>query len=192
MRLEKLTSSEKVFFTSRDISVLLDIKSTRTRENIITKLLEAKILTQLEKGKYFLTSAKPNDFKISQYIYSPSYVSLESALNVYGVLSQFPFEITAVTLKKPTSKFINGKTYTYSRLKKSLFTGYIKKDDYLMASAEKALFDYLYMACKSLRSESYLNEMDFSKIDKKVLLEYLQTTSKSTQKKMLTLVKRYL
>lgn len=149
-------------------------------------------MTQLEKGKYYLTSLNPNDFEISQFIYSPSYISLESALSHHGILSQFPFEITAITLRKPVTKLINSKTYTYSRLKKEIFTGYVKKGETLIATPEKAFFDYCYFICKSLKSESYLNEMDLSRVSKTRVNEFLRISPKSFANKIDLLIGKYL
>lgn len=192
IRLEKLTNSDKKFFTSKDFSTILGVDSTRTRENTISKLISSGILTQLEKGKYYLTSTKPNEFEISQFIYSPSYISLETALNFHGILSQFPYEITAVTLKKTVTKVIDNKTYVYSQLKKELFTGYVKKGDSLIAIPEKALFDYFYFICKSLKSESYLNEMDLNKINVSTIEEFLSLTTSPIKSKIKALIENYL
>lgn len=192
IRLGKITSSGKTFYTSNDISVLLEIESVRTRENIIKNLLSSKILTQLERGKYFLTSNKPSNYEISQFIYSPSYISLESALNIYGVLSQFPFETTAVTLKKPISKVILGETFAFSQFKKDLFTGYEKKDNYLLATPEKALFDYLYLVTKAIKTDTYLDEMDFRNINREILQTYLNLTKKPVSNKINYYINKYL
>jgi predicted transcriptional regulator of viral defense system len=191
-RLEKITSSDKIFFTTKDLASIFDIDSSRTLENIIVNLLDSKILTQLEKGKYFITNKKPGEFEIAQFVYSPSYISLESALNLYGILSQFPFEITSISLKKTTTKELIGKTFTYSQIKKSLFTGYIKKDNYLIALPEKALFDYLYLISKAVKTDTYLGEMDFSNIKKGKILEYLDPDTNQNSVKILDYINNYL
>lgn len=189
---EKILNTTKSLFTTKDIGILLEINNKRTLEQNIKKLIESEILTPLERGKYFLTKSNISDFSISQFIYSPSYISLETALNIYGILSQFPFEITSITLKKSVTKTIQSKTFKYSHIQKSLFTGYIKKEDYLIATPEKALFDYLYLCSKSIKTESYLNEMDFEIIKKKDLFTFINLMSKSKRFAITQLIERFL
>lgn len=192
VKVEKIQNSGKTFLTARDVSIILGIEASRTRENIIRNLLESQLLTQLERGKYFITANKPSDFEISQFLYSPSYISLESALSYYGIISQFPFEITAVTPKKTAKKEINSKAYMYSHIKKDLFFGYKKVDNYLIATPEKALLDYLYMVSKAFKTENYLNEMDFSNIERDKFEQYLKTITTSTNEKLSELIGKYL
>ncbi len=192
LRIEKLLTSSKSLLTTRDISLLLQVDNTRTREELIVRLIDSNILTQLEKGKYMLTKSGVSDFNISQFLYSPSYVSLESALNLYGILSQFPFEISAITLKKSVTKEILGKTYRYTHIQDRLYTSYEKKENYLIATPEKALFDYLYLCTKSLKSESYLDEMDFTKVKKRELAKFTLRVNKSTGAKINKLIEKYL
>ncbi|MEI7580016.1 MAG: hypothetical protein WCJ58_08380 [bacterium] len=191
-RLEKITTSDKIFFTTKELASIFEIDFPRTLENIIVNLISSKILTQLEKGKYFVTSKKPSEFEIAQFVYSPSYISLESALNVYGILSQFPFEITSISLKKTTTKEIIGKTFTYSQIKKSLFTGYIKKDNYLIALPEKALFDYFYLISKAVKTDTYLGEMNFSIVNKNKTLAYLNPETTKNSNKIFDYINMYL
>jgi predicted transcriptional regulator of viral defense system len=168
------------------------LKKTRTLENIIKSLLNTEIFMSLEKGKYLLTSSQPSDFEIANFLYSPSYISLETGLNHYGILSQFPMEITSVTTAKKSTKLILGKAYIYSKINTRLFTGYYKEENYLIAYPEKALFDYLYMITRALKTVSYLDEMDFSRIDKNKLKNYLSLVSQKDAKKIAGLISLYI
>jgi len=47
---------------------------------------------------------------------------------------------------------IKNKQYSYSSIKKGKFKDYIKIDDFLIASKEKAIFDYVYFAFNGLRT----------------------------------------
>ena len=166
---KKLYKSNNKFFTLQQLSDVLNIKKSSLFK-IIQKLLAANILTKIEKNKYFLTDSQISDFALANYLYQPSYISLESALNFYGILSQFPYEITSITTKKPKEKIFENQIFTYRKLKKELYFGYQKIEDYLIAYPEKALLDQLYLYAKGLKSinldEYKLDSLNVSRIRK--------------------------
>ncbi|MDO8734122.1 MAG: hypothetical protein Q7K21_03070 [Elusimicrobiota bacterium] len=87
---------------------------------------------------------------IAKEIYSPSYISLEYALSIYGLIPERTLDITSVTAKK-TAKFENKLgTFVYQHIKENCFTGFIEKKDeadlaYFIATPEKAVADFLYL-----------------------------------------------
>jgi len=192
LQIDKILETKKVFFSTKDIAIILGIKNTRTLENTTSALINSGLLVQLERGKYYLKQNTPSDFAIGSYLYAPAYISLESALSYYGILSQFPFEITSVTAKKTCVKKINGKIYSYSHIKKELLTGYESKNNFLIAYPEKAMFDYFYFVTKSLRTENYLSEMDLLQLSKEKIKLYLPLVSTSNKSKITMLIDKYL
>ncbi len=70
--------------------------------------------------------------------------------------------------------------------------GYTKTEFSLMATPQKALFDLLYLISKSLKTEQYLDEMDFSILKKENFTQYLDLVSNITRLKMTKLLKKYL
>ena len=118
-----------------------------------------KLLERLIKGKYILSDSNTSDFEKAGIILSPSYISLESALTFYGVLPQFTYSITSVTTQKSRKYEINAKEYEYTKINLNFFSDYIKKDNYLIATPEKALIDLIYLASKKLRT------IDFSELE---------------------------
>lgn len=114
-----------------------------------------KYLTRIGKGIYFnnyFFMDKLNEqllFLIANKAYSPSYVSLESALNYYGIIPEAVPNITSITTRKTnTIKYDLGE-FIYKSIKPSLMFGYelIKKETiyYKIATAEKAIIDLLYL-----------------------------------------------
>jgi len=190
--LNAINDSGKKAFLTKDLQNLLEIDSKRTLEDLIKRFLDEKILISLEKGKYLLGNAEVSDFEIAQFLYSPSYISFETALNYYGILSQFPVEITSVTTKSTQKKEVLEKMYTYSQISTSLFTGYIKEGDALIALPEKALLDQLYMIAKGLKTKQYLDEMDYSAIDKAKFQEYFKLLPDKLSKSIQELADKYL
>ncbi len=190
--LNKIIKSNRHLFSSRDIQEVFGIKSKKTLEGVIKKFVDENILTRLEKGKYLLADANISDFEIAQFLYSPSYISFETALNYHGILSQFPVEITSATTKFPVQKVIQGKLYSYSKIKVNLFTGYYKEKNALIAYPEKALFDQLYMIAKGVKTEEYLDEMDYINIDKNSLNEYMVLLPENLKSKISGYIGEYL
>lgn len=190
--LNAINNSGKKAFLTKDLQNLLEIDSKRTLEDLIRRFLDEKILISLEKGKYLLGNANVSDFEIAQFLYSPSYISFETALNYYGILSQFPVEVTSVTTKSTQKKEVLGKMYTYSQINTSLFTDYIKVGDALIALPEKALLDQLYMITKGLKTNQYLDEMDYSAIDKSKFQEYFKLLPDKLAKSIQELTDKYI
>ncbi len=189
--LQQINNSGKKLFTTTDIEQLLEINVKRTLEDRIRRLIEENILTQLEKGKYLLSNSDASDFEIAQFLYNPSYISFETALNYHGILGQFPFEITSVTTKSTEKKEVLEKFFSYSKLNTKLFAGYYKENGALIAYPEKALFDQFYMISKGLKTEQYLDEMDYSIIEKKKLEKYPELLSDSLSGKVSELIDKY-
>ena len=159
-----------------DISTAQKIFSFK-KENSLYKFLQrlekADILKRIIKGKYLFSFKEINDYELANFLINPSYISLESALSFYGILSQFPYTITSVTTSKTRKIIYNEKELEFSHLKRENFFGFVKKDNFLIAQPEKALLDELYFISKGLISIS-LNELNLSLINKNKLLKMMQ------------------
>ena len=177
---QKLHNSGMSLFTIKSLKDILNVKRESSLFNLLFRLAQSKVLTRLERGKYVLAGKNISDFSMANFLYMPSYVSLESALNFYGILSQFPYETTSITPKKPKKKIIANKTFSYAHIKKSLFWGYEKKDGCLIALPEKALLDQIYLASKGLKSIS-LDEYNFSLINRTKTENYLKKYPQNSQ-----------
>lgn len=174
-------------FTLSDFGRLFSIENKNTLYKKIQRLERKGLIKKLIKGKYFFLLNKPNDFLIANFLYQPSYISLESALSFYGIITGFSYQITSITVKKPKTISLENKEYQYSRLTRELFFGFEKKEDFLIAEKEKALFDYLYFAYKGLRTLDS-DEFDLSEINKKRLAFYIE---KIKNKSFLKFIKKY-
>lgn len=127
-------------------------------------------LENIRRGVYKITDFELKEpFVLANFIYAPSYISLETALNYYGIIPDIPFAITSVTVNK--TKIFKTKKYGpfyYHHLKPELFFGFssilIEKNySYNIAIPEKALFDYFYLkAKKTVSFEGFIEEMRLS------------------------------
>jgi len=178
--IKRLQDSSHILITPRILKQYAGIVSESTLNRLIRDLVDSDILGKLERGKYFLNDTRVNDFVKANIIFSPSYVSFETALNHHGILSQFPYETTSATPKKSKTKNIDGKIYSYAHIKKSLFWGYIKQGGYLIAEPEKALLDQLYLNSKGIKGQS-VDEYDYENLDMKKLWKYSKAFPQTTK-----------
>src|SRR3989344_5631439 len=91
----------------------------------LSRFVSSNQLSQLRNGLYLLAEYQINNpFLMANAIRDPSYISLETALNYYGLIPDIPSAVTSVTTvttKKITTEF--GQFY-YQKLKPELFFGY--------------------------------------------------------------------
>ena len=112
-----------------------------------------------------------------------SYVSLESALNLYGLIPEMVFSPTAVSSKKTYMITTPVAMFIYKHIKPELMFGYtverLKNTTYKVATIEKAFLDYLYLNpdVNSLKVANDLRidlEYFLEQIDKEKFTSYLE------------------
>jgi predicted transcriptional regulator of viral defense system len=123
-------------------------------------------------NKWYLFSEcvidEPLLFRISNCIYKPSYISLESALAYYHLIPEAVYIQKAITTRKTIQYVTPLGTYDYHNLKPKLFFGYtiLHKDTLpiMMADMEKAILDYLYLN-SSLKSANDIEQLRLNSIE---------------------------
>lgn len=161
-----LEETERPLFTIGDLKKLLKIEKDNTLYKTVEGLIKGKVLICLSKGKYLYRNAKPHDFEIANFLYSPSYISFESALNFYNILIQVPYSITSTTPLRNKVVSFNDKEYFYTHVDSKVYFGYKRESTFLIATPEKALIDLMYLTSKGLKRID-IKELDLSQIDKK-------------------------
>lgn len=114
------------------------------------------------KGFYIFSDLQINEptlFTIANRVYEPSYISLEMALSIYGLIPEAVYGVTSVTsqrtknLKTPVGDFI------YRHVQPELIFGYELREHeghhYQIAEVEKAILDYLHFNSKINDEESF-------------------------------------
>lgn len=119
----------------------------------LTRWVANKQLLRLRQGWYAVPEVLGRtDFArvVAERIYRPSYLSLHTALSIYGMIPEAVVQYTCVTTLK-TARFDNALgQYAYYNVKPELMFGYkpVSTPDgrcYLLAFPEKALLDLLYL-----------------------------------------------
>lgn len=117
----------------------------------LARFVQSGALVRLKRGLYAFSHTQLDEFVLANWLYRPSYVSLESALNSYGIIPDIVPNVTSIS--PTTSKTITTPRgiFLYSKINTTLFFGYRSVIDpasgltHFIAEPEKALLDYIYI-----------------------------------------------
>ena len=158
-------------------------------------------IKKLRQGFYMFSDFDINEpalFTLANKLYEPSYVSLEMALSIYGLIPEAVYGVTSATsqitkaIKTPVGSFI------YRHLQPELMFGYDIKEynghHYQIAEIEKAILDYLYVNPRLNNEESFksirFNVQQFK--DKVDLEKFSKYSSAFNNKSFFRRVKKFL
>jgi len=134
---------KKNIFSKEEAQIVAFDTPPSTLKLQLHQWVKAGDLINLKRGLYVFSDSRVDKVEVARRLYSPCYISLEYALNLYGFIPDVPFSITLVT-PKATRKFNTPYgQFVYRKIKKETFFGYDPQT--LMAEKEKALVDYLYL-----------------------------------------------
>lgn len=200
-----ISESLAPFFTRKNLEVLLG-NNRRTLDYRIASLVQNGLLARLKPGLYinyalYQKTSSPEELAryIGCEIVRESYISLEYALALYGVLAESVYTMTYVTTQKTRTFQNDFLSLTYRNIKPSLFWGYTRRQygdlSYRIASPAKAMFDLIYLT--PLDSDTAIREFLFNsrfnwdvmnRADKR---EFRESVERSTSSKM-NMILRYI
>lgn len=178
--LESLMSLNKPYFTVADLEKVINVKESSIYITL-KRLVDKGVLVRLKQGVYQPQFQNLNLKKVANELYYPSYLSFESALSSYGILSQIPYTLTFATTKLSKKITLADKEIEYRQLKEDYFFGYILKNNFYLAEPEKAILDQLYLISKG-KVSSNINEWSLVNVNKKKLLNYAKKFPSIVQK----------
>lgn len=134
-------------------------------------------LLKLKRG-YYCFRERPRGEKFLHFaankIYSPSYISFESALSYYNLIPESAFTITSATTKNTANYSTPVGNFSYKHLKPLLFFGYklLKEKDFIVkiAEPEKVILDFFYI--KKMNKLEEVKEMRFNEMVAKELINF--------------------
>ncbi len=145
---------------------LKDYASPRAK---LSRLLNEGALIRVKKGLYLLgPQFKHHPYcleLIANLIYGPSYVSLERALYIYGMIPEHVEAITNVTTKPSRDFRTPVGTFSYSHCHPKSYSigitsrSYAENENPFIATREKALTDMLTIRRGKVTSEKHLEEI---------------------------------
>lgn len=184
---------KKSIFTKAEAQVVAFDTAPNTLKLQLHNWVKSNDLVAIKRGLYAFSDKRIDKVEVARNLYSPCYVSLESALNIYGLIPDVPFSMTLVT-PKATRKFNTPYgQFVYRKLKKKAFFGFDPKT--LIAEKEKALVDYLYLNGRRLLPRvdfwEELRLQNLSEVDFDKALKYAQRFNSSKLIKLVRSVKEY-
>lgn len=146
-----LSGKKYYVFTVEDVCVFFPGEKKSTLKQYLSRWKKAGRIARLRKGLYELIYPERHplsDIVLANKIYSPSYVSLETALSHYSLIPEVSMAVVSITTK-PTRRFKNDHgLFIYRSVQPRAFCGYRIENhggvEVLIAEPEKALADFLY------------------------------------------------
>lgn len=173
----KLRKNRLYLFTLQDIKNLFPKESEKTIKNNLTRWSSKKYCIRLRKNLYeFIEEGREvaiPDIYAANRLYSPSYVSLETALSIYSIKPDIASAVTSVTSRCTRTFKSKYGVFLYHTCKRKAFVGYklMVYDGFkvYIADREKALVDFLYYRLR--KGKRFLLDFDEERLNKKILKE---------------------
>lgn len=150
---------DRPFFESREVLLLFEEPAQQVQARLSRWRHQGKLI-QLRRGRYLLSEEHRRfevaDFYIANYLYRPSYVSLQSALEHYGMIPEAVGMVLSLTTLHGGEWQTPAGVFRYRSIGTARFWGYqqhsavrpggeARQRRFLIASPEKAVLDLFYL-----------------------------------------------
>ena len=142
----KLYQSSKTVLTTKDLALLWGENNMDSLKAKLSYYVKKGALIRLSRG-IFAKNKEYNPLELATSIYTPAYISFETALREEGVIFQH-YNTIYVAGRRSKTVVIGSRTFTYRKLKNEVLfnpTGVIDKGNYAIAGPERAFLDMLYL-----------------------------------------------
>ncbi|OIO74835.1 MAG: hypothetical protein AUJ85_04680 [Elusimicrobia bacterium CG1_02_37_114] len=163
------------------LSRLSGLKNYALRKALL-RAEEKGLVERVYSGLYLNKFATVTVEEIAMLINRPCYISFESALTIYGIISQEPFVLTCATTRKPANKSTSVGDIVYRHITAKKFWGFNEKKGILIAEPEKAFLDLLYWSGKTRGRFPDLDEMNLMELKKEKVFSYAEKFPLNLQK----------
>ncbi len=170
--IQKINNIPKPYFSFSDIRKIAGMEDASLKVSL-NRIVKRGELTRLSKGIYAVDAFKIDWEQFAGETYSPSYISFESALARYNILSQQPASIILATTRRGKIMELKEKTIIYRHIMPRLFWGYEREENRLIAEPEKAFLDLAYLSLNGY-AKFDPEEMNFNFLNKKKTKIYLK------------------
>jgi len=195
MRTTVLNNSNKTILSIEDISNILSI-SKESAKVTANRYVQNDQLIRMKRN-YYITPTKfeklneEDLFKLANMLQVPSYISFMSALSYYNISTQqVQSVIESAALKRTKNINVENIEFRFILIKEELYSDFIIKKDFFIATPEKSLADAVYLTSLSRYSCDF-EAIDFSKINKQKVNLIIEQTNKKTISFWKDLCKRY-
>lgn len=153
-----------------------------TLRKAILRIEEKGMIERVGPSLYLNRFGRTTLEDMAMVLGKPCYISFESALSHYGIVSQEPFVLTCATTCKPRRKSTPLGDIVFRHIAQKRFWGYVANGSILWAEPEKAFLDWLYWSNKTQGIFPDLDEINWEEMNKKKIFSYSKKFPGSIQK----------
>jgi predicted transcriptional regulator of viral defense system len=151
-------------------------QSTAAASMTLSRLLESGLVRAVRHGTWWLDG--PIDpYRLPEYLTAPlpSYVSLQTALHVHGLIEQIPEVVYVTSLARTQRVSTRAGAFSIHHVAPEVFGGFEENAAGVkLATAEKALFDVAYLSAGRSRLFTTLPELELPRgFDRRELKRWL-------------------
>lgn len=150
MKTRELSSINQLYFGYEDIARALKISPASARVSA-SRYVRFGLLMRLKRNIYvprerWQTTSREERFTLANLGQAPSYISLMTALDYHEITTQVQQGIVeSVAVKRTKEISLNGSVFRYTKVNRALYFGFIRQQEFFIASPEKALLDAVYL-----------------------------------------------
>jgi predicted transcriptional regulator of viral defense system len=150
MKINELRSISRLYFGYEDIARALKIDPASARVSA-SRYVRLGLLMRLKRNTYVLrerwrTAGREERFALANLGQSPSYISLMTALDYHEITTQVQRAlIESVAVKRTKELSLNGAIFRYTKIGIALYFGFIRQQNFFIATPEKAFLDAVYL-----------------------------------------------
>jgi predicted transcriptional regulator of viral defense system len=137
-------------------------QSTAAASMTLSRLVASGLVSAVRHGTWWIDG--PIDpYRLPEYLTAPlpSYVSLQTALHVHGLIEQIPEVIYAISLARTQRVGTKAGAFSIHHVAPEVFGGFEENGAGVkLATAEKALFDVAYLSAGRSRLFTSLPELE--------------------------------
>ena len=169
MRYSGLRAIKKLYFGYEDIARALGVSPASARVSA-NRYVKQGQLVRIKRNLYVTDErwralARDERFMLANIVQVPSYISLMTALEYYEVTTQIQRDYVESIAVKRTREFnVERFIFNYIKIQKDLYFGFERRNNFFIATPEKALMDALYLL--SFKRYNFdLTSIDFRKMN---------------------------
>jgi predicted transcriptional regulator of viral defense system len=195
LKVAELLKIPKRLFGVEDVAEALKIASPSARV-AASRYVKQGMLVRLKRDLYALAVRFPSFseeelFTAANLIQTPSYVSLTSALDYYSLTTQQQRgTVESIALKRTKSVHVMDFVFSYTLIRKDLYSHFELKNGFFIATPEKALADCVYLTGLR-RYNCDFDAVDFKKLDMGKVNAFLRKTDRRIKSYWESLCRNY-
>ncbi len=190
MRLHELNQIRKLYFGHQELARVLGITHDSARV-AASRYVRQGILVRIKRNLYILKdtwkhASLEEIFQIANMVQVPSYISLVTALDYYGLTTQIQRDFfESIALKRTKESLIHKTVFKYTKISRNLYFGFQRQKNFFIAKPEKALLDAFYLMSLG-RYSLDLSAIEFNRVDQEQLDTMRRLFPQQTQKVLQT------